>query len=86
MLIEFTIKGTYQSHEEEDVEVAVKGLTLETLVQAGQVNSLTLSVAGESWSFNYTKDFVHSNHQNGETTQAEQDQPPLHGQRDIENE
>jgi len=59
MLIEFTIKGTYISPEEEDMEIAVNGLDPEILIEEGQVNTMDLHIGdGGNWTFNYTKDFA----------------------------
>ena len=55
MLVDFIIRGTYQSHEEEDPEIVVDGLTPEILIEAGQVNTLDLSIGHLSWWFDYRK-------------------------------
>jgi len=59
MLIDFTIKGTYISHEEDDPEIAVAGLTPEILIAAGQVNGLDLDIGTTSWWFDYTNHALH---------------------------
>jgi len=59
MLVEFTIKGTYISHEEEDPEIAVDGLTPELLMEAGQVNTLDLGIGATSWWFDYRNHALH---------------------------
>lgn len=59
MLVDFIIKGTYISHEEEDPEIAVNGLSSEILIGAGQVNSLDLQIGNTHWSFDYSDHGLH---------------------------